>query len=334
MKRFVLVLFATAICCFGCSDGGDDSVEFSFMWPNALYHLGDDVYIVDSGNNEIDVYHPENGKYENGVIRLPVDSNPVRVTADADNVYIVAEKSGKIYQYHKADGVLKTVAENLNMPYSIEKLHDCFVVANSEYDYNNGTAAGSVAKICDDNSNSVPTACKNPVSIRSFGSGYLLSCSGVYQYDGNYNIMGTEGSALQLLDESFSVTKSVLENEDTGTVDFSDKYIVEGSAFTGTIRLFDNELKVLDTYKVDSNEPVMMVPQYLYDDLFAVANFNKDQILIFRAKDDKLQLLKTIQIESTDVAKKGPIDMVYVDDKLIVLNSIDNSLDIFEIAGL
>ena len=340
-KWLSLMLTGMMCCVLGCTDDNEKNLSADLtaagswkigMWPNSLYKDGSDVYVADSGNNEIDIYHIESGQYEDSKIKLPVDSNPLQVSTDDSNVYIVASKSNLIYQYNKASGELTALnITGLNMPYSILTSGGCHVIVNSEYDYDNGTAAGSIAKICGSDDTRLPTTCKNPVDIKSLDNGYLLSCSGVYQYDSNYAITRTQGSALQKLDSNFDVVKSIFADDDPGTAAISKDYIVTGSSFKGVAHLLDHDLNVLDTYTIGDGSASMLVARYLYDDNFVIADFNHDKLFFVKVGSGKFVVQFEAAISDSEVARKGPLDIIYDNHSILVLNSLSETLDIYRI---
>jgi hypothetical protein len=346
-KKWRGLAFTGMMCCaLGCTDdekttaaGLPDDLSFvgEFqigMWPKSLYKDGDDIYIADSGNNEIDVYHIKTGQYENSLIKLPKDSNPVQVSADESNVYIVAMNTNILYQYSKSSKALTELySDTLNMPSAIITSGGCHVLVNNEYDYANSTAAGSISKVCGSDSINTPTFCKNPVDIVILDDGYLLTCSGVYQYDSNYAITGTEGSALQKLDSRFAVVKSIFSDDDPGTAAVSKNYIVTGASFKGVAHLLDHDLNILDTFTIGDGSATMLVARYLHDDLFVIADFNHDKLFFVKVGSGKFVVQFEATISDSSVARKGPLDIIYDADShtLAVLNSLMETLDIYRI---
>lgn len=343
----LILTILMSIILSGCSDLGHADSNSGFtsstiqfvksypigMWPNALYHDNRDLYIVDSGNNEIDVYHIDTDIYENSVIKLPTDSNPVQVSADNTYVYVIASNSNILYQYDKATGILTSLLDHgLDMPYSLISSDGCHIIVNSEYDYINNTAGGFITNFCDSDLQNITTTCLNPVSIQKMDKGYLVTCSGVFQYDKNYNITGTNGSALVLFDSLFSNIKTVFNNDDPGSVAISQEYILSGSAYQGTIHLLDHDLNILDSYhfkRPDTN--VMLIPRHIKDDLFVVADFNHDMLSFIHTGYGKIDIHSEHRISDSQVARKGPLDLIYDDNshQLFILNSLSETLDIY-----
>ena len=344
--RLVIMILLIVIL-YGCSDLGHTDTYSGFssrtlqfvksysigMWPNSLYLDKRDIYIVDSGNNEIDVYHIDTDIYENSWIKLPTDSNPVQVSADDEHVYIIASNTHILYQYDKITGTLITlIDQGLDMPYSLISSDGCHTIVNSEYDYIHNTAGGYITYYCGSNVQSISSECKNPVSIQKVDNDYIVTCSGVFQYDSQYNMTGSTGSALILYDSNFSVVRSEFNNDDPGSVAVSEQFIVSGSAYKGTIHLLDHQLNLLDAYHLNRDDSnVMLIPRYIKNDLFVIADFNHDMLIFIHTEHGKIGIHSEHRISDSSIARKGPLDIIYDDNshQLFILNSLSETLDIY-----
>ena len=346
MKRVAILVGILAITFTACSEDGTNNPLFNpnftalkqdikvGLYPNRILSDGQYVYVVNSGDNTVGKLSLSTYEYDNNFIKLDQGTNPYSISLKSNHLYI--SSSGKMDDSYNADDIIVDV--DLSTGSKTEVLKSLFMVSDiitstciefveSEYDYANSTAKGKVTQYCPDQTLSVPTSCKNPTRIMENEDGYIVTCSGVYSYDADYNITGTVGSGVCFYNSHLEETSCKMEDKDSGSPSVGEKTILIGSTYSGNLTIIKNN--TLDTISLVKNS--MLVPVHLYNDIYAIAGFNNSTLYLYDAETKAV--ITEYSMSKTDLDKKGPLDMVYLPDtsQLIVLNSLSATIDVFTI---
>ena len=351
MKR---VLFFSVLCLTlnACSDDSTPEVEDTTveqetitlsvvkeninvgLYPNRILQDGKSLYVVNSGDNTIGKLNLSDYSYDNNFITLDQNTNPYSFSIKDGHLYI--SSSGKLSETFTPDDIIvdvdlstgnkTTVLSSLYMASDIIT-SKCVEFVESEYDYSNSVASGKFTQYCNESKTTVSTTCKNPTRVVARDDGYIVTCSGIYTYDDNYSIVGTDGSGVCFYTSQITEDTCILANKDTGAPSVGKTTSIIGATYSGKMQILVDK----QTEEVELSNGTMLVPVHLKDDVYAIAAFNTNIIYIYDANNKKV--LTEYKLSKTDLDKRGPLDIVYLqsDNKLAILNSLSSTVDILSI---
>lgn len=314
------------------------------LYPSDIEIYGDYAYVVDSGNNAIHRIHLESLNVDKAYIDLGQNAGPFAVHVNDKAVYVSCQGSvSAVYRFDLNDNLSQTTVleqTTLIAPTDIVTYgDDKFVVLDSEYDYANMTAAGSVYGL-DNTGNvySLKTVAQDPVfaDILNINGQELVAwvTAGVVTW--GTETIPPEKSCLEFFDpadSSHTLQSVCMKNLSLGRMAVTDTSVCVGNALLSQIHcIAKGSLKTAsqfeETIAIHENDLGLTTPVSVGDNRLAVTDFNHDTISWIEEGN-----VLHLRLSPSEDAPKGPIDAVYDAERqqILVLHSTAGSVDVLRV---
>lgn len=321
------------------------SIDAAGLYPSDMAMDGDDVLIVDSGNNAINRLNLEDLSLEKAYIDLGQNASPYAVWVDSENLYVALQGTTKTVQsYSRANpDEMTTLEADWIAPTAVISNQDAIFVADSEYDYTAPTDSKSGKIYRFDKSGDVTatmtTTAQNPGFldlIEVNGENYLIAVDAGIITFGETTVPPKTSCVdfwkLSTLSQEMTapVATYCLENASLGRTAVVDQTLYIGDALRPVVHTLS-----LDSLKTDrremgeiailEGETLGLTTPLNVADTLVVFNYN-DSTMTWFGGDETLR----IRLTPSSEVYKGPIDALYdaVRRQIVILNSGSGSLDI------